>query len=106
VAYPLLQGKVVNFAAFHARHELENTPYDGPWISSADKEEFLVTTSQWEPEVQSLLSVGETVPFFEFATFFDTYLSKKTSFSVPTNSANGLSIPSSHCPLTFRDESL
>ena len=100
VAYPLSQGKLVNVAAFHARHELENTPYDGPWISSAGKQEFLTTTSQWEPEVQALLSVG--VPFESRLG----WAIPSGHSSAPTHSASGPFIPSSRCPPMYRDELL
>jgi salicylate hydroxylase len=78
VAYPISQGKAINFAAFHVRSNLENTPYEGPWTSCVDKDEFLNATSQWEPEVQALLSVGFPT---QFAALLTLAVSPK-SFSV------------------------
>ncbi|KAJ7923468.1 hypothetical protein B0H13DRAFT_1979915 [Mycena leptocephala] len=31
IAYPISQGKMINFVAFSCRHDLENTKFDGPW---------------------------------------------------------------------------
>ncbi|KAG5638592.1 hypothetical protein H0H81_011678 [Sphagnurus paluster] len=57
IAYPVSRGKLINFAAFSSRPELENTIFDGPWVSTVDKEEFSSLFSAWEPDVQDLISV-------------------------------------------------
>ncbi|RDB27667.1 Salicylate hydroxylase [Hypsizygus marmoreus] len=55
IAYPIAHGKMINFVAFSARHDLENTTFDGPWMSTTDKTEFAGMFSHWEPEVQDLI---------------------------------------------------
>ncbi|KAG6852996.1 hypothetical protein C0991_007678 [Blastosporella zonata] len=57
IAYPIVQGKFVNFVAFTARHELESSTFNGPWVSKTDRAEFAGQFSDWEPEVQELISV-------------------------------------------------
>jgi salicylate hydroxylase len=61
LAYPISQGKLINFVAFHMRHDLENTPFQGNPVSIADPEEFASPFSHWEPEARILLTVR--VPF-------------------------------------------
>lgn len=50
---------MINFAAFVARHEKENTKFDGPWFAPAEKEELAKHFIGWEPEVQMLVNVTE-----------------------------------------------
>jgi salicylate hydroxylase len=61
LAYSISQGKLINFVAFHTRHDLENTPLQGNPASIADLEEFISLFSHWEPEARILLTVR--VPF-------------------------------------------
>ena len=58
IAYPISQGKLVNFVAFTCRHDLEYTKFNGPWVSVAEKSQFAGYFSNWEPEVQAMLDVG------------------------------------------------
>jgi hypothetical protein len=46
---------------FDVRPELENTPFEGPWVSCVEKEEFTRSTSSWEPDVQALLDVSTSL---------------------------------------------
>uniref|UniRef100_A0A0W0FYG3 FAD-binding domain-containing protein n=1 Tax=Moniliophthora roreri TaxID=221103 RepID=A0A0W0FYG3_MONRR len=55
IAYPISQGKLVNFVAFTSRHDLENTKYNGPWVSSSDKSQFSSHFLHWEPQVRALI---------------------------------------------------
>ncbi|KAJ7923437.1 hypothetical protein B0H13DRAFT_1979817 [Mycena leptocephala] len=55
IAYPISQGKMINFVAFSCRHDLENTKFDGPWVGPGDKSHFAGIFAHWEPEVQALL---------------------------------------------------
>ncbi|KAJ8082777.1 hypothetical protein PM082_008633 [Marasmius tenuissimus] len=59
IAYPISQGKMVNFVAFTCRHDLEDTKFNGPWVSVADKCQFAGYFSHWEPEVQAMLDCVE-----------------------------------------------
>ncbi|KAL0954169.1 hypothetical protein HGRIS_005302 [Hohenbuehelia grisea] len=59
IAYPMSNGKLINFVAFVMRHDLENTIYQGPWVSTSSKEKFAPQFSDWEPEVQALVDCAE-----------------------------------------------
>ncbi|KAF8159235.1 salicylate hydroxylase [Crassisporium funariophilum] len=59
IAYPISRGKFINFVAFKARHDLEDTKFNGPWVGPTDKSEFLNMFRNWEPEVQALLDCVE-----------------------------------------------
>lgn len=48
---------MINFVAFSARHDLEGTKFDGPWVAPCDKSDFVHIFSDWEPEVQNLIEV-------------------------------------------------
>ncbi|KAG5644252.1 hypothetical protein DXG03_008790 [Asterophora parasitica] len=56
IAYPISHGKHINFVAFIAQPDLEDTPFDGPWVSATDSDEFGGLFSHWEPEVQDLIA--------------------------------------------------
>ncbi|CAK5267917.1 unnamed protein product [Mycena citricolor] len=55
LGYPIQNGKIINFVAFDFRHELEGTPYGGPWMSLGDKSQFAHLFENWEPDVQLLI---------------------------------------------------
>ncbi|KAJ7115024.1 hypothetical protein C8R44DRAFT_676103 [Mycena epipterygia] len=55
IAYPISNGKTINFVAFSCRHDLENTPFEGPWVGPGDKSRFAGIFAHWEPDVQALL---------------------------------------------------
>ncbi|KAF9563568.1 FAD/NAD(P)-binding domain-containing protein [Agrocybe pediades] len=55
IAYPIARGKMVNFVAFKSQHELENSKFNGPWVCTTEKAEFMSSFRNWEPEVQALL---------------------------------------------------
>ncbi|KAF9269723.1 salicylate hydroxylase [Marasmius fiardii PR-910] len=59
LAYPISQGKLVNFVGFTCRHDLENTKFNGPWVSVTDKSQFTPYFARWEPEVQAMLDCVE-----------------------------------------------
>ena len=56
-AYPIAQGKWVNFGGFVTKPEAWGTPWDGPWASECDAEEFTAHFSGWEDEIVELLKV-------------------------------------------------
>ncbi|GLB41440.1 putative salicylate hydroxylase [Lyophyllum shimeji] len=55
IAYPIAHGKIINFVAFIARHDLEGTTFRGPWVCHTDRSEFTALFSHWETEVQDLI---------------------------------------------------
>ncbi|KAJ7648636.1 hypothetical protein DFH06DRAFT_1209241 [Mycena polygramma] len=59
IAYPISLGKMINFVAFHCRHDLENTKFDGPWMGPGDKAQFAGIFAHWEPEAQALIHCVE-----------------------------------------------
>lgn len=61
VVYPISSGKLINVGAFHAKEELAGTPFDGPWVTTVEKDELLETHAHWEPELQAILQVYLTL---------------------------------------------
>ncbi|KAJ6582241.1 salicylate hydroxylase [Mycena capillaripes] len=59
MAYPISHGKLVNFVGFSCRHDLENTPFNGPWVGPGDKTQIAEIFAHWEPEVQALVHCVE-----------------------------------------------
>ncbi|KIY70404.1 FAD/NAD(P)-binding domain-containing protein [Cylindrobasidium torrendii FP15055 ss-10] len=59
VAYPLMNGTVINVAAIVARPELEGTPYPGDWFKCVEIDELAPTLAHWEPDVQALIQCIE-----------------------------------------------
>ncbi|KAJ2916737.1 hypothetical protein MD484_g3704, partial [Candolleomyces efflorescens] len=59
IGYPIAKGKFINFVAFKARHDLENTKFNGPWVSATDSSEVTSMFRTWEPEVQALMDCIE-----------------------------------------------
>ncbi|KAF8888107.1 salicylate hydroxylase [Infundibulicybe gibba] len=59
IAYPISHGKMINFVAFLSRHNLENTKFNGPWVSTVEKSDFVHLFANWEPEVQELMACVE-----------------------------------------------
>jgi len=51
---------MINFVAFDMHHEVENTKFNGPWVTISDKSSFVSRFRNWEPEVQALLDVSVT----------------------------------------------
>ncbi|KAI0825625.1 FAD/NAD(P)-binding domain-containing protein [Irpex lacteus] len=60
--YPMARGTLVNFAAFRARYERENTRLDAgtPMVSSVSKEEFREDFGDWEEEAKVLIDCLDT----------------------------------------------
>ncbi|KAG6819243.1 hypothetical protein H0H93_013852, partial [Arthromyces matolae] len=56
IAYPIGGGKLINFVAFTARHDLEHSPFDGPWVSPVDRSEFAPFFDKWETEAHQLIA--------------------------------------------------
>jgi len=52
--YPISRGSIINFAAFRAHYEMENTTLDEPWVKDVSREVLLKEFSHLEPEVQKL----------------------------------------------------
>ncbi|TEB28869.1 salicylate hydroxylase [Coprinellus micaceus] len=59
IAYPIAKGKLINFVAFTARHDLEGTKFNGPWVSPVDSSEVTEMYRSWEPEVKALMDCIE-----------------------------------------------
>ncbi|KAG6808855.1 hypothetical protein H0H92_002565 [Tricholoma furcatifolium] len=55
IAYPVANGELVNLVFNHFNHTLYGTTFDGAWIQDANRDEFIHTLSQWEPEFVELL---------------------------------------------------
>ncbi|KAH9475471.1 Salicylate hydroxylase [Psilocybe cubensis] len=55
VAYPILQGSVINIAAYVCDMEKEGTQYDGPSFQDAKNEEVVPFFDSWEEEVRCLV---------------------------------------------------
>ncbi|KAJ8508861.1 hypothetical protein ONZ45_g8911 [Pleurotus djamor] len=61
ITYPISRGSLINFGAFIMRHDLENTPYDGPWVTKTSNHEIVDHFSTWEPEVRQLISCARSL---------------------------------------------
>ncbi|KAF6760711.1 salicylate hydroxylase [Ephemerocybe angulata] len=59
IAYPIAMGKLINFVAFTARHDLEDSKFNGPWVAPTDSSEVTGMFRTWEPEVQALMDCVE-----------------------------------------------
>ncbi|KAH8104119.1 FAD/NAD(P)-binding domain-containing protein [Cristinia sonorae] len=59
--YPIARGTRINFAATVASFEMENTPFEGPWVEDVPPYDLINHFSRWEPEVQSLLRCVQSV---------------------------------------------
>jgi hypothetical protein len=57
IAYPISRGKIVNFVAFKTQYDLENSKYNGAWLSFTDKSDLVKIFRGWESEVQALVDV-------------------------------------------------
>ncbi|KDR71739.1 hypothetical protein GALMADRAFT_253476 [Galerina marginata CBS 339.88] len=55
VAYPILQGRIVNVAAYVSDMTKEGTPYEGPPFQDVTKEEVMPFFEKWEEEVRLLV---------------------------------------------------
>ncbi len=58
IAYPVSRGTQINFVAFIARHELEKTRFNAPWVAQAEREEIAGLFKTREPEVKVLIDVS------------------------------------------------
>ncbi|KIP05116.1 hypothetical protein PHLGIDRAFT_108689 [Phlebiopsis gigantea 11061_1 CR5-6] len=56
-AYPIAQGKWVNFGGFVTKPEACGTPWDKPWAAECDAHELIEHFSGWEPEVAEILEL-------------------------------------------------
>ncbi|KAF5379638.1 hypothetical protein D9757_009181 [Collybiopsis confluens] len=59
MSYRISGGKLVNFVAFISRHHLENTKFNGPWMSTVEPSAFASFFAHWEPDVQALIACVE-----------------------------------------------
>jgi hypothetical protein len=57
IAYPISRGTMINFVGFKSRHDLENTKFNGPWVSYPENSELVSIFKGWEPEVLALVEV-------------------------------------------------
>jgi len=55
IAYPISRGTMINFVAFKTRYDLENSKFNGPWVTFSDKSELIKIFRGWESEVQALV---------------------------------------------------
>ncbi|KAI0643647.1 FAD/NAD-P-binding domain-containing protein [Trametes meyenii] len=60
VAYPIMQGRVLNLLAIILKPELEGTVYEGPWMVKAPKEEVQEYYIGWEREVDDIMQAVDT----------------------------------------------
>lgn len=59
IAYPIQHGRFINFVYFDVRPQLAGSVYNGPWVSMADKSDFMRQFTHWEREVQDLVQCAE-----------------------------------------------
>ncbi len=52
---------MINFAAFRARYDAEDTTFNGPWVHDVTQSELLADFDQWEPEVRALIQVRDCI---------------------------------------------
>ena len=48
---------MINFVAFKTQYDLENSKYNGAWVSFSEKSELIKIFKGWESEVQVLVDV-------------------------------------------------
>ena len=48
---------MINFVAFKTQYDLENSKYNGAWVSFCEKSELVKIFRGWESEVQVLVDV-------------------------------------------------
>jgi len=60
VAYPILQGRVINLVAYVSDVEKEGTPYLDPAFQDVTKEEVMLFFDKWEEEVRVLIRVSSS----------------------------------------------
>jgi len=63
VAYPILQGRVINLAAYVSDVDKEGTPYHGPAFQDVTMEDVMPFFDKWEEEVRVLIRVSSYVPY-------------------------------------------
>ena len=51
-----------NIAALISNTELEDSDYDGPWVTPGKKTDVMQQFAHFEPEVRALTSVSPSVP--------------------------------------------
>ncbi|KAF9062448.1 hypothetical protein BDP27DRAFT_1233609, partial [Rhodocollybia butyracea] len=54
IAYPIAKGRMVNFAAFRTRYDLEGQAFEGPWASTINDWDPTVFDG-WEPALKALV---------------------------------------------------
>ena len=59
VTYPIANGRILNVGVGVSYPGQEGKVYDGPWMSSASKEEITKHFSGWEPDAQEIVKVGD-----------------------------------------------
>ncbi|KAJ4490652.1 hypothetical protein J3R30DRAFT_3751372 [Lentinula aciculospora] len=59
IAYRISGGQLINFVAFVIQHKLENTKFNGPWMSTVEPSAFSTSFAHWEPDVQALIACVE-----------------------------------------------
>ena len=60
MAYPISKGRLINIALFRASYENAGQEITGPWASQVEPSEILALFKGWEPEAQTLISVGSS----------------------------------------------
>lgn len=79
VAYPILQGKIVNVAAYVSDLSHEGTEYTGPTFEDVTRDEFTSEFDLWEEEVRGLVNVRRGIistylPIHILTYFYDHHL--------------------------------
>lgn len=57
MAYPILQGKIINVAAYVSDLKREGIKYTGPTFEDVTRDEFASECDVWEDEVRVLVDV-------------------------------------------------
>lgn len=74
VAYPINEGKLVNFLGFYTVPGREGTEYEGPSVIDASCNELVKLFEDWEPEAKILSSVRiDLLLSSVFVQFFDIF---------------------------------
>ncbi|KAJ8461949.1 hypothetical protein ONZ45_g18110 [Pleurotus djamor] len=81
IVYPISQGNLVNVVAFASDPNREDTPFNGPWVTNADKDEMYRNYAAWEDEVQVLLKLldNPTVWAIHAVKPLPTYVSNRVA---------------------------
>lgn len=74
VAYPINQGKLINYVGFYTVPGREGTEYEGPSVTDATPDELVKLFEEWEPEASILTSVRILLHFNNFLSGFLSFI--------------------------------